>query len=394
MSRILFINSVCNGSTGMICKNLYKVAVEAGHECCIAYGRGEAPEGFNTIKIGNQLDIYLHVLKARMFDASGFGSKHATKEFIKRIEEFKPDIIHLHNIHGYYVNIEILFKYLKEHPEIKKIWTLHDCWAFTGHCPHFEYDKCMQWKTGCKKCVRTKKYPRSLVDKCNRNYQLKKKIFTDVNNLILVSPSNWLMNLVKKSFLSNYEIQTIKNGINIDIFNQSNEKINTSIDLNNKKIILGVASIWDDSKGLNEFIELSKKITNDYIIILIGKLNNKHIKQFNNIYNVSNINDSRELAKWYLAAYVFFNPTKGEAFGLTNYEAQACGTPVVTFDAGGTSETIINKNSFLIKGLNEFEQLIKNTAFYKLNLCVEERNCFSIHNTIKKYLDNYKEDNQ
>ena len=104
MSRILFINSVCNGSTGTICKNLYKAAVEAGHECCIAYGRGEAPKGFKTIKIGNKLDIYLHVLKARLFDASGFGSKHATKEFIKKIDEFKPDIIHLHNIHGYYVN--------------------------------------------------------------------------------------------------------------------------------------------------------------------------------------------------------------------------------------------------------------------------------------------------
>lgn len=394
MSRILFINSVCNGSTGTICKNLYKAAVEAGHECCIAYGRKEAPEGFNTIKIGNELDIYTHVLKARLFDASGFGSKHATREFIKQVDEFKPDIIHLHNIHGYYVNIEILFNYLKAHPEIKKIWTLHDCWAFTGHCPHFEYVKCEQWKTECKKCVKTKGYPRSLIDKCNKNYQLKKKLFTGVDKLTLVCPSSWLMNLVKKSFLSNYEIQTIKNGIDIEIFNQSNEKITTNIDLNNKKIILGVANVWDDSKGLNEFIKLSKKITNDYIIVLIGKLNKKQIKQFNNIYTVSNINDPSKLVKWYLAADVFFNPTKEETFGLTNYEAQACGTPVVTFDAGGTRETVINKNSFLIKNLDEFQQLIKNTTFNKLNLCVEEREYFSMHNTIKKYLDNYKEDNQ
>ena len=149
MSRILFINSVCNGSTGSICKNLYKVAVEAGHECCIAYGRGEAPKGSKTIKIGNKLDIYLHVLKARLFDASGFGSKQATKEFIKKIDEFKPDIIHLHNIHGYYVNIEILFKYLRAHPEIKKIWTLHDCWAFTGHCAYYTYAKCNKWQRCC-----------------------------------------------------------------------------------------------------------------------------------------------------------------------------------------------------------------------------------------------------
>ena len=175
MSRILFINSVCNGSTGTICKNLYKAAVEAGHECCIAYGRGEAPKGFKTIKIGNKLDIYLHVLKARLFDASGFGSKHATKEFIKKIDEFKPDIIHLHNIHGYYVNIEILFKYLKAHPEIKKIWTLHDCWAFTGHCAYYTYAKCDKWKTCCKGyCLNRNEYPKTIFSCVTRNYTNKK----------------------------------------------------------------------------------------------------------------------------------------------------------------------------------------------------------------------------
>ena len=163
MSRILFINSVCNGSTGTICKNLYKAAKDAGHTCCIAYGRGDAPEGFNTIKIGNQLDIYLHVLKARLFDASGFGSKKATKDLIKQIEEFKPDVIHLHNIHGYYVNIEILFNYLKQHPEIKKIWTLHDCWSFTGHCAYYTYAKCDKWQTCCKgNCPNKKEYPQTI----------------------------------------------------------------------------------------------------------------------------------------------------------------------------------------------------------------------------------------
>ena len=178
MSRILFINSVCNGSTGTICKNLYKAAEEAGHKCCIAYGRGDAPGGFNTIKIGNKLDIYLHVLKARMFDASGFGSKHATKNFIKKIEEFKPDVIHLHNIHGYYVNVEILFEYLKSHREIKKIWTLHDCWAFTGHCAHYLNIGCYSWYNGCSKCSISSSYPKSFFDRSKKNFFRKKRLFT------------------------------------------------------------------------------------------------------------------------------------------------------------------------------------------------------------------------
>lgn len=186
MSRILFINSVCNGSTGTICKNLYKAAEKAGHKCCIAYGRGNAPEGFNTIKIGNQLDIYMHVLKARLFDASGFGSKHATKQFIKQINEFKPDIIHLHNIHGYYINIEILFNYLKNHPEIKKIWTLHDCWAFTGHCPHYTYLKCYKWKIQCEgQCLNKKLYPKTIFSNVEHNFENKKIFFLEYTILHL-----------------------------------------------------------------------------------------------------------------------------------------------------------------------------------------------------------------
>ena len=219
MSRILFINSVCNGSTGTICKNLYKAAVEAGHECCIAYGRGKAPEGFKAIKIGNKLDIYLHVLKARLFDRSGFGSKHATKEFIKKIDEFKPDIIHLHNIHGYYVNIEILFKYLKNHPEIKKIWTLHDCWAFTGHCAYYTYAECNTWQTCCNGyCPNKKEYPKTVFSKVESNFNRKRKIFCDVENMILITPSKWLKKEVEKSYLKSYQTEVIHNGVDINVF--------------------------------------------------------------------------------------------------------------------------------------------------------------------------------
>lgn len=369
MSRILFINSVCNGSTGTICKNLYKAAVEEGHECCIAYGRGEAPEGFKTIKIGNKLDIYLHVLKARLFDASGFGSKHATKEFIKKIDEFKPDIIHLHNIHGYYVNIEILFKYLKEHPEIKKIWTLHDCWAFTGHCPHFEYEKCEQWKNECKKCIRRNEYPKSLIDRCNRNYWLKKSTFTNVDNLMLVSPSNWLMNLIKDSFFKEYPIEVINNGVDTSIFKHTESNIKERYGIKNKKVILGVASVWDKKKGLDTFIELSKQLDNEYQIVLIG-LNKKQIKKLpSNIIGIIRTEKVEELVKWYSAAEVFFNPTLEDNYPTVNLEAIACGTPVITFNTGGSSEcTCADESRIVYSGsVNESIEKIKKEKKNKNN---------------------------
>ena len=369
MSRILFINSVCNGSTGTICKNLYKAAVEEGHECCIAYGRGEAPKGFNTIKIGNKFDVYLHILKARLFDASGFGSKHVTKEFIKKIDEFKPDIIHLHNIHGYYVNIEILFKYLKEHPEIKKIWTLHDCWAFTGHCPHFEYEKCEQWKNECKKCIRRNEYPKSLIDRCNRNYWLKKSTFTNVDNLMLVSPSNWLMNLIKDSFFKEYPIEVINNGVDTSIFKHTESNIKERYGIKNKKVILGVALVWDKKKGLDTFIELSKQLDNEYQIVLIG-LNKKQIKKLpSNIIGIIRTEKVEELVKWYSAAEVFFNPTLEDNYPTVNLEAIACGTPVITFNTGGSSEcTCADESRIVYSGsVNESIEKIKKEKKNKNN---------------------------
>lgn len=360
MSRILFINSVCNGSTGTICKNLYKAAVEEGHECCIAYGRGEAPEGFKTIKIGNKLDIYLHVLKARLFDASGFGSKHATKELIKKIDEFKPDIIHLHNIHGYYVNIEILFKYLKDHPEIKKIWTLHDCWAFTGHCAYYTYTRCDKWKTCCKgHCPNRNEYPKTTFSCVTKNYTKKKNIFSNVENIILITPSKWLKNEVEKSFLKNYKTVVIHNGVDTNIFKPTPSNIKEQYGIKNKKIILGVASVWDKRKGLNTFLELSKEIDDEYQIVLIG-LNSKQIKQLpSNIIGISRTENVQELVKWYSAAYVYFNPTLEDNYPTTNLEAISCGTPVVTFETGGSPESVIGNGIIINNELKYFTTKLK-----------------------------------
>ena len=389
MSKILFINSVCNGSTGTICKNLYKAAVEAGHECCIAYGRGEVPKGFKTIKIGNKLDIYLHVLKVRLFDASGFGSKYATKEFIKKIDEFKPDIIHLHNIHGYYVNIEILFKYLKAHPEIKKIWTLHDCWAFTGHCAYYTYAKCDKWQTCCNGyCPNKKEYPKTIFSKIESNFNRKRKIFCGVENMILITPSKWLKNEVNHSFLRNYEVMVINNGVDTKVFKSTPSNIKQKYNIEEKKVILGVASVWDKRKGLDTFIDLSKNLSSDYKIVLIG-LSNDQIKNLpNNILGISRTENVDELVKWYSAAEVYFNPTLEDNYPTTNLEAIACGTPVVTFNTGGSPEsakiygTILKDNTYKLSD-------ITNNVFksYKYNECLGINNL--ANNFFKLYGDIY-----
>ena len=358
MSRILFINSVCNGSTGTICKNLYKAAKEAGHTCCIAYGRGDAPEGFNTIKIGNQLDIYLHVLKARLFDASGFGSKKATKDLIKQIEEFQPDVIHLHNIHGYYVNIEILFNYLKQHPEIKKIWTLHDCWSYTGHCAYYTYAKCDKWQICCNgNCPNKKEYPQTVFSNIKSNFNKKKELFSNVENMILVTPSKWLKDEIGKSYLKDYPIEVINNGVDINVFKPTPSNIKQQYGIENKKVILGVASVWDKRKGLDTFIELSKELDDHYQIVLIG-LNKKQIEQLpNNIIGISRTENVQELVKWYSAADVYFNPTLEDNYPTTNLEAITCGTPVITFNTGGSPESTSEKN---IANKNNYKDVISN----------------------------------
>ena len=389
MSRILFINSVCNGSTGTICKNLYKAAEEAGHTCCIAYGRGDEPEGFNTIKIGSQLDIYLHVLKARLFDASGFGSKKATKDLIKQIEEFKPDVIHLHNIHGYYVNIEILFHYLKQHPEIKKIWTLHDCWSFTGHCAHYTYRKCNKWQTCCNgNCSNKKEYPKSWFSNVKSNFKRKKEIFNNVDNMILVTPSKWLKKEVEKSYLKDYLIEVINNGVDTNVFKPTQSNIKQQCGIEDKKVILGVSSVWNKMKGLDTFIELSKELDNQYQIVLIG-LNKKQIEQLPcNIIGISRTENVQELVKWYSAAYVFLNPTLEDTYPTTNLEAIACGTPVVTFNTGGSPESAFAGEDNIIEKKDIFN-------FFKndINLEVPKSDILDFKEMNRSYLNIYSKGN-
>ena len=344
--KILQINSVCGvGSTGRIATDLYKILEEQGHECKIAYGRGTAPEGIDSIKIGSNLDNYIHVFKTRVFDRHGFGSINATKKFIEEVKEYDPDVIHLHNIHGYYINIEILFNYLKEANK-PVIWTLHDCWAFTGHCAYFDYVGCSKWKNGCNKCPQKEGYPTSKVfDNSKLNYEKKRELFTSVKNMTIVTPSKWLANLVKESFLGKYPVEVINNGIDLDIFKPTKSYFRERYGLEDKFIVLGVASVCEERKGLKYFVELSKELSDDYKIVVVGVTEKQKKELPNNILAITRTNNVKELAEIYTVADVFVNPTLEDNFPTTNLEALACGTPVISFNTGGSVESIDNKTT-------------------------------------------------
>lgn len=343
--KMLQINTVCGvGSVGRIVRQIHEALREKGHESYIAYGR--KPLGCDgAIRIGEDLDVYFHVFLTRVFDLHGFGSKKATKKFLKIVEEINPDIIHLHNIHGYYLNIEVLFDFLKSFDK-PVVWTLHDCWAFTGHCSHFTYAKCERWKTGCYSCPEKKSYPRSVIfDNSKSNYARKKKAFTGAKNMTLVTPSQWLAGLVKESFLRDYPVQVIPNGIDTEVFKPTPSDFKKRYGLDGKFLILGVANVWEKRKGFDYFLDLSKYLSDDEIIVLVG-LSDERIKNLpNNIIGIKRTNSAKELAEIYTAADVFFNPTLEDNYPTVNLEAQACGTYVITFDSGGAKETIISKES-------------------------------------------------
>lgn len=348
--KVLLINSVCGiGSTGRICTDLAQQFEKQGNEVKIAYGRNSyVPKQFQkyAVRIGNNLDVKLHALKTRLFDNHGFGSYNATKKFLKWVEEYNPNLIWLHNIHGYYINIELLFNWLKQHQNIQIKWTLHDCWAFTGHCSHFIIAKCNKWQTLCQNCPQKKRYPTSLFkDNSKQNFEKKKQLFTGLKKLTLITPSQWLANLVKQSFLKEYPVEVIYNTIDKNIFKPTPSDFRRKYGLENKKIILGVAGVWNNTKGLNDFIELSKILDDNYKIILVG-LTQKQIKSLpKNILAIQKTNSPQELAQIYSASDVFFNPTYEDNYPTVNLEAQACGTSVITYDVGGCKETLVDNNS-------------------------------------------------
>ena len=381
--KVLMINSVCGvKSTGRIATDLADMLAEQGHVVKIAYGRESVPEKYNkyAVKIGTEWDVRLHGAIARVFDNAGFGSREATIKFIDFIKEFAPDIIHLHNLHGYYINVEILFEFLKKYNK-PVVWTLHDCWAFTGHCAHFDLYKCYKWQTECSECPQKKEYPASLLlDNSRKNYIHKKKAFQGVNKLILVTPSQWLANLVKESFLQNYETRVINNGIDLKLFKPTNGEFRKRYNLEDKVIVLGVSSAWGARKGLLDFIELRKLLDSRYEIVLVGVSEEDKKILTEGMLGITRTDSVKELAEIYTASDIFVNLTYEDNYPTVNLEAQACETPVLTYRTGGSVESVPEEQIAEQGNLRHIVELIEKyegkrasvQSFYDKNIAFEK----------------------
>lgn len=339
--KVLQINTTVNtGSTGRIAEDIGSLLISQGVESYIAYGRGDRPSKSKLIKIGSQRDVIAHGLYTTLFDRHAFGSRSATLDLVSKIEAIDPDVIALHNLHGYYLNIEVLFNYLS-YSQKPIVWTLYDCWSFTGHCTYFDDISCERWITGCYSCPKKRRYPASyLLDNSKTNYSKKMELFNSVENLTFVVPSHWLRGLVRNSFLRRYPVEVITTGVNLDTFRPIPNDLKERLGITNGKMILGCANIWDERKGLKEFISLHNLVKDFATIVLVG-LNSQQVSSLpKGMVGIRRTESIEELARYYSAADVFVNPTFQDNFPTTNIEALACGTPVVTYETGGSPESV------------------------------------------------------
>ena len=366
MKKLIQINPVLrvNTSTGRIMQEVGELAMENGWECYIAYSYGRdgiKPCKSQLIPVGDRWSVMWHGLQTRLLDRHGLASKRATKEFIQRIEEIKPDIIHIHNIHGYFLNYPLLFQYLAK-SGIPVVWTVHDCWLYTGHCYYYSYKGCDKWKKECSHCPQQKEFPTSwFIDRSHQNFLDKKKAFTSLRpgQLTIVPVSNWICGEMKQSFLKEATFRVIHNGINTEVFHPSNpEEVKKKYGLGNKHVLLGIASIWSEEKGLNDFIKLAGLIGEEERIVLVGIKPEEKKLLPDNIIPISRTENIQQLAELYSAADVLVNPTWQDNYPTVNLEAIACGTPVVTYRTGGSIEAITERTGLIVEQ-GDVEGLLK-----------------------------------
>lgn len=398
MKKILQINSVYRtGSTGRITYDISNMLKQNGFESYVAYGYGESYNDINTYRIQNLFQVKVSIAQTRLFGKHGFYNKSATKRLLRWIDKIQPDIIQLHNIHGHYLNVEILFDYLKK-INVPVFWTLHDCWPFTGHCAFFDFVGCDKWQTLCHDCPQLRQYPKSLIfDRSKESFKDKKDLFTGLDDLTLITPSRWLANLVRLSFLKEYKTVVINNGIDLSLFKPTNSKFKNKYNIENKKMVLGIANVFDRRKGFEDFIQIAKLLPENFVVVMVG-LSEEQIKKLpDNIIGIIRTNSIKELAEIYSAADVFINPTYEDNFPTVNIESIACGTPVICYDTGGCNEVIddscgkiVPKGDILYLNKAIMEVTKKGSGFYK-DSCLNRATQYNKNNKFKEYFALYKE---
>lgn len=356
MKKLIQINTVCNTSTGKLMGDIQRKANESGYETLSIVGRRKVFKDMQCEKIGSFMSFWIHVGINTVFDRQGYGSYFMTKKIVKRLREKNPDIIHLHNLHGYYINLPVLFEYLSKEFKGRIFWTFHDCWPFTGHCAYFSAVGCDKWKGGCSRCPNKMVYPISLFwDASRKNYEDKKKMFCSLKNLTIIAPSEWMAEKVRASFLYHYPVKVINNGIDIKIFSyrKPTDEIFARYKIDKeKKILLGVASVWDGRKGLTDFCLLAKELPKKYQVLLVG-LSEKQIRGLpTNMIGIKRTENVEELAMIYSMAHIFINPSLEESFSLVTAEAIACGTPVIVLDTSAVKELVCDDNGIVLSKHN------------------------------------------
>lgn len=396
--KLLQINSSIGnlGSTSSDTEGIGKAAIERGWESYVAYGRYCTESASHLIRVGNKFTLFLHSLIARLFDSEGYGSKYATKELIKRIKDIDPDLIILHNLHGYYINYAVLFDYLSKCNK-QIIWALHDCYAFTGHCSYFESVKCEKWKSECYNCPLIKTYPTSwFLDNSRKNYQNKKKWALSIKSMTIVTVSDWLKGLAEQSFLGRYPVKRIYNGISVETFCQRDELSNL---YPNKIVLFGVANRWIKGKGIYDYIELSKLLPHNCLIVLAGTIDDENIKNNlpDNIINLGRINDRKVLAQYFSRADITLNLSYQETMGLTSVESMACGTPVIVYNATASPELVSPETGRVVPAgdiraiVKAIESILeKDKTEYKTACRQRVLDNFEEMSNFSKYLDLYQ----
>lgn len=392
--KVLQINTFSYKAAGNIMMNLHNAMLEEGIDSYVAWGRGRKAENEHEYYMNDEFGVKFHGIYTRITDRHGFASKNATKNFIKWIDNINPDIVHLHCIHGYYINIEMLFSYIRE-KKIRVIWTQHDCWAFTGHCAYFDAIKCQKWREGCERCEQLNTYPASrILDSSKWNWNKRKELFSGLN-ITIVTPCNWLCNVMKDSFLGEYPIRVINNGIDTSIFKPTKSDFFNKYNIKNKKIILGVAGEWTERKGLCDFVELNRIMDKSIYKIVVVGVNDKQIDLLPpDIISIKRTENVEQLVKIYSSSFVFFNPTYEDNFPTTNLEALACGTPVITYRTGGSGESIVeNVNGYIV----EKGDIVGALRIINEKICGKSfdfnENKFSLEAMQRKYKELYYEKN-
>ena len=392
--KVLFINTVCGrSSTGRILYDIDCLLRENGDESLTLFGRYDAPENMNALRTETDFGNKLHGLHARLFDRQGFASKKATKKMIAAIREYQPDIIHLHNLHGYYLNLPMLFGYLAK-ADIPVVWTLHDCWPYTGHCVHYDTIGCGKWKTQCHHCPQKTMYPQSLLlDSSKRNYKEKKTLLTAVKSLTVVTVSDWLKHEAEQSFLGKHSIKRIYNGIDRMVFKPTDSQIREKLGVGDRYMILGVSDGWSERKGLSYFLRLADELQPDEVIVMLGFKKEEIDRLPPGIIGLERTNSVQELAELYSAADVLINPSFEETFGLITAESLSCGTPAIVFNATACPELVDETCGRVIpKGdYAALKQTVRELRTVDLTqeACVKRSELFDKATNYRQYVDLY-----